>query len=137
MEQLPIEMFPNESALVKVKDEKIAELTQAQEKNQFAEIDQWIAEHGNELPFDSPEANQPEGYIEITPPVDMSSLKADQPLAITVEEPAEDKADNTPDGKLDEKEKPEKKKSVKKQIADKKEKAPKQPKPKKVDTKFE
>ena len=110
-------------------------LTQAQEKNQFAEIDQWIAEHGDEFPFDSPEANQPAGYIEITPPVDMSSLKADQPLAITVEEPAEDKADNTPDGKLDEKEKPEKKKSVKKQIADKKEKAPKQPKPKKVDTK--
>ena len=54
---------------------------------------------------------------------------------ITVEEPAEDKADNTPDGKLDEKEKPEKKKSVKKQIADKKEKASKQSKPKKVDTK--
>lgn len=46
MEQLPIEMFPDESALVKVKDEKIAELTQAQEKNQFTEIDQWIAEHG-------------------------------------------------------------------------------------------
>lgn len=86
MEQLPIEMFSDESALVKVKDEKIAELTQAQEKNQFAEIDQWIAEHGDELPFDSPEANQPVGYIEITPPVDMSSLKADQPLAITVEE---------------------------------------------------
>lgn len=137
MEQLPIEMFHDESALVKVKDEKIAELTQAQEKNQFAEIDQWIAEHGDELPFDSLEANQPAGCIEITPPVDMSSLKADQPLAITVEEPAEDKADNTPDGKLDEKEKPEKKKSVKKQIADKREKAPKQPKPKKVDTKFE
>ena len=41
-------MFSDESALVKVKDEKIAELTQAQEKNQFAEIDQWIAEHGDE-----------------------------------------------------------------------------------------
>lgn len=27
MEQLPVEMFPDESALVKVKDEKIAELT--------------------------------------------------------------------------------------------------------------
>ena len=79
-------MFSDESALVKVKDEKIAELTQVQEKNQFAEIDQWIAEHGDELPFDSPEANQLAGYIEITPPVDMSSLKADQPLAITVEE---------------------------------------------------
>lgn len=58
-------MFSDESALVKVKDEKIAELTQAQEKNQFTEIDQWIAEHGDEFPFDSPEANQPAGYIEI------------------------------------------------------------------------
>ena len=120
--------------IVKI-DEKIAELTQGQEKNQFAEIDQWIAEHGDELPFDSPEANQPAGYIEITPPVDMSSLKADTPLAITVEAPAESKEDNTPDSKQDEKEKPEKKKSVKKQISDKKEKAAKTAKPKKVDTK--
>ena len=120
--------------IVKI-DEKIAELTQGQEKNQFAEIDQWIAEHGDEFPFDSPEANQPAGYIEITPPVDMSSLKADTTLAITVEAPAESKADNTPDSKQDEKEKPEKKKSVKKQISDKKEKAAKTAKPKKVDTK--
>ena len=120
--------------IVKI-DEKIAELTQGQEKNQFAEIDQWIAEHGDELPFDSPEANQPAGYIEITPPVDMSSLKADTPLAITVETPAERKEDNTPDSKQDEKEKPEKKKSVKKQLSDKKEKAAKTAKPKKVDTK--
>ena len=120
--------------IVKI-DEKIAELTQGQEKNQFAEIDQWIAEHGDELPFDSPEANQPAGYIEITPPVDMSSLKADTPLAITVEAPAESKEDNTPDNKQDEKDKPEKKKSVKKQISDKKEKAAKTAKPKKVDTK--
>lgn len=64
--------------IVKI-DEKIAELTQGQEKNQFAEIDQWIAEHGDELPFDSPEANHPAGYIKITPPVDMSSLKAESP----------------------------------------------------------
>ena len=120
--------------IVKI-DEKIAELTQGQERNQFAEIDQWIAEHGDELPFDSPEANQPAGYIEITPSVDMSSLKADTPLAVTVEAPAESKEDNTPDSKQDEKEKPEKKKSVKKQISDKKEKAAKTAKPKKVDTK--
>ena len=120
--------------IVKI-DEKIAELTQGQEKNQFAEIDQWIAEHGDELPFDSPEANQPAGYIEITPTVDMSSLKADTPLAIMVEAPAESKEDNIPDSKQDEKEKPEKKKSVKKQLSDKKEKAAKTAKPKKVDTK--
>ena len=82
-----------------------------------------------------PEANHPAGYIEITPPVDMSSLKADTPLAITVEAPAESKEDNTPDSKQDEKEKAEKKKSVKKQLSDKKEKAAKTAKPKKVDTK--
>lgn len=104
--------------IVKI-DEKIAELTQSQDKNQFAEIDQWIAEHADELPFDSPKANHPAGYIEITPPVDMSSLKADTPLAITVEDPADSKEDNVPDSKQDEKEKPEKKKSVKKQISEK------------------
>ena len=123
--------------IVKI-DEKIAELTQGQEKNQFAEIDQWIAAHGDELPFDSPEANQPAGYIEITPSVDMSEFKADKPLEITVpeaKEPTNDEADKVPDSKQDEKEKPEKKKSVKKQISDKKEKAAKTAKPKKVDTK--
>ena len=106
--------------IVKI-DEKIAELTQGQEKNQFAEIDQWIAEHGDELPFDSPEANQPAGYIEITPPVDMSEFKADKPLEITVleaKEPTNDEADKAPDSKRD-----------------KKEKAAKTAKPKKVDTK--
>ena len=120
--------------IVKI-DEKIAELTQGQEKNQFAEVDQWIATHGDELPFDSPEANQPAGYIEITPPVDMSSLKTDTPLAITVEDPKKDEADKAQDSKQDEKEKPAKKKSVKKQISDKKEKSAKTAKPKKVDTK--
>lgn len=120
--------------IVKI-DEKVAELTQSQEKNQFAEIDQWIAEHGDELPFDNPGGNQPAGFITITPPVDMSDLKTDTPLTITVEAPAEDMADVTPDSKQDEKEKPEKKRSVKKQLAEKKHKAPKQPKPKKVDTK--
>ena len=120
--------------IVKI-DEKIAELTQGQEKNQFAEVDQWIAAHGDELPFDSPEANQPAGYIEITPPVDMSSLKTDTPLAITVEDSKKDEADKAQDSKQDEKEKPAKKKSVKKQISDKKEKSAKTAKPKKVDTK--
>ena len=123
--------------IVKI-DEKIAELTQGQEKNQFAEIDQWIAAHGDELPFDSPEANQPAGFIEITPPVDMSEFKADKPFEITVpeaKEPTNDEADKAPDSKQDEKEKSEKKKSVKKQLSDKKEKAAKTAKPKKVDTK--
>ena len=123
--------------IVKI-DEKVAELTQGKDKNQFAEIDQWIAAHEDEFPFDNPGVNQPAGFIEITPPVDMSEFKADKPLEITVpeaKEPTNDEADKAPDSKQDEKEKSEKKKSVKKQLSDKKEKAAKTAKPKKVDTK--
>lgn len=95
--------------IVKI-DEKVAELTQAKDKNQFSEIDQWIAAHEDEFPFDNPGVNQPAGFIEITPPVDMDSLKAES-------------------------KKPSKRQSVKKQLAEKKDKTPKQSKPKKVDTK--
>lgn len=115
-------------------DDKIAELTQSKDKNQFAEIDQWIEAHGDELPFDNPVAANA-GYIEITPPVDMSSFKTDKPLELKVENAPEIKEDNTPDSKQDEKDKPAKRKSVKKQISDKKEKSEKTAKPKKVDTK--
>lgn len=123
--------------IVKI-DEKVAELTQGKDQNQFAEIDQWIAAHEDEFPFDNPGVNQPTGFIEITPPVDIDSLKADQPIEITAEgkkDGAERKEDPAKDSKQDEKEKPSKRKSVKKQIAEKKDKEPKQSKPKKVDTK--
>lgn len=123
--------------IVKI-DEKVAELTQGKEQNQFAEIDKWIAAHEDEFPFDNPGVNQPTGFIEITPPVDIDSLKADQPIEITAEgkkDEAEKKEDPAQDSKQDEKEKPLKRKSVKKQIAEKKDKEPKQSKPKKVDTK--
>lgn len=119
--------------IVKI-DDKIAELTQSKDKNQFAEIDQWIAEHGDELPFDNPVAAQA-GFIEITPPVDISSLKADKPLELKADSSIDAKEDNTPDSKQEEKDKPAKRKSVKKQISDKKEKSEKTAKPKKVDTK--
>lgn len=95
--------------IVKI-DEKVAELTQVKDKNQFAEIDQWIAAHEDEFPFDNPGVNQPTGFIEITPLVDMNSLKAEP-------------------------EKPSKRKSVKKQIAEKKDKTPGTKKPKEVDSK--
>lgn len=62
--------------IVKI-DEKIAEFTQNKDKNQFAEIDQWIEAHKDEFPFDNPGVNQPTGFIEITPPVDMNCLKAE------------------------------------------------------------
>lgn len=115
-------------------DDKIAELTQNKDKNQFAEIDQWIEAHGDELPFDNPVAANA-GFIEITPPVDISSFKTDKPLELKAENAPEIKEDNTPDSKQDEKDKPAKRKSVKKQISDKKEKSEKTAKPKKVDTK--
>lgn len=69
----------------------------------------------------------------------MNSLKAEQPIEITVEnkkDEAEKKGeDPAQDGKQDEKEKPSKRKSVKKQIAEKKDKTPRTKKPKEVDTK--
>lgn len=122
------------SDLISKIDDKIAELTQSKDKNQFAEIDQWIEAHGDELPFDNPVAANA-GFIEITPPVDISSFKVDKPLELKAENAPEIKEDNTPDSKQDEKDKPAKRKSVKKQISDKKEKAEKTAKPKKVDTK--
>lgn len=124
--------------IVKI-DEKVAELTQGKDKNQFAEIDQWIAAHEDEFPFDNPEVNQPAGFIEITPPVDMDSLKAEQPIEITVEDKKDEterKGENpAQDSKQDKREKSSKRKSVKSQLAEKKDKTPKQSKPKKVDTK--
>ena len=123
------------SDLISKIDERIAELTQSKDKNQFAEIDQWLEAHGDELPFDNPVAAQAVGYIEITPPVDISSLKADKPLELKADSSIDAKEDNTPDSKQEEKDKPAKRKSVKKQISDKKEKSEKTAKPKKVDTK--
>lgn len=118
--------------IVKI-DEKIAELTSTKDIDKFMEV------HGDELPFDSPEANQPVGFIEITPPVDVSTMDTSVALKLTTEDP---KKDVPKDKELEEKtesvdtakEKPAKK-SVKKQISEKKEKTVKTAKTKKVDTK--
>lgn len=118
--------------IVKI-DEKIAELTSTKDIDKFMEV------HGDELPFDSPEANQPVGFIEITPPVDVSTMDTSVALKLTTEDP---KKDAPKDKELEEKseskdaakEKPEKK-SVKKQISEKREKTVKTAKQKKVDTK--
>lgn len=118
--------------IVKI-DEKIAELTSTKDIDKFMEV------HGDELPFDSPEANQPVGFIEITPPVDVSTMDTSVALKLTTEDP---KKDPPKDKELEEKsesedtakEKPAKK-SVKKQISEKKEKTVKTAKPKKEDTK--
>lgn len=118
--------------IVKI-DEKIAELTSTKDIDKFMEV------HGDEFPFDSPEANQPVGFIEITPPVDVSTMDTSVALKLTTEDP---KKDASKDKELEEKsesedtekEKPAKQ-SVKRQISEKREKTVKTAKPKKVDTK--
>lgn len=48
---------------------KIDEIVQ--EKTSFAEIDQWVEAHGDELPFADPDGHLPSGFIQIVPPADM------------------------------------------------------------------
>lgn len=88
-------------------DEKVQELTGEKDKNQFLEVDKFLAEHGEELPFDNPEAGLPIGFIKIEPPVDFSDYQTDRPIKISREEPAEEKKKEA---------KPEKKPSVKEKL---------------------
>ena len=60
--------------IVKI-DDKVAEMTSTKD------IDAFVAEHADELPFDSPVA----GYIEITPPAELDTVASDRPIAITAE----------------------------------------------------
>jgi hypothetical protein len=48
-------------------------------------MDKFMEAHGDELPFDNPEADQPAGYIKVTPPVDFSEYKPEQIITITAE----------------------------------------------------
>ena len=86
--------------IVKI-DEKVQAITQVQDMDKFMEA------HGDELPFDNPEADQPVGFIKISPPVDLSDLGSDKKIEITVESKAASKEEK---GK-------EKKKSVKKKLS--------------------
>ena len=84
---------------------KIDEKVQSRSVSQ--DIDKFIAEHGDELPFDLPESGQPAGFIKIEPPVDLSEFKADRKIEITTEQPEGEKAQE---------EKSEKKTSVKEKL---------------------
>ena len=66
-------------------DEKVAERTQSQDISNKDDIAKWLSVHGDELPFDKPEDNLPAGYIEITPPVELSNFKFNQSIEITAE----------------------------------------------------
>ena len=102
--------------------EKIDEKVQSRSVTQ--DIDKFIAEHGDELPFDLPETGQPAGFIKIEPPVDFSELQTDRKIEVTMEQDMDDKAD----GK--DAEKSEKKESVKDKLAKGKEKSEKTKSPK-------
>ena len=103
--------------IVKI-DEKV------QSRSVTQDIDKFIAEHGDELPFDLPETGQPAGFIKIEPPVDFSELQTDRKIEVTMEQDADDKAD----GK--DADKSEKKESVKDKLAKGKEKSEKTKSPK-------
>ena len=103
--------------IVKI-DEKV------QSRSVTQDIDKFIAEHGDELPFDLPETGQPAGFIKIEPPVDFSEIQTDRKIEVTMEQDADDKAD----GK--DAEKSEKKESVKDKLAKGKEKSEKTKSPK-------
>ena len=72
--------------IVKI-DEKV------QSRSVTQDIDKFIAEHGDELPFDIPESGQPAGFIKIEPPVDLTEFKADRKIELTMDEPKEASAE--------------------------------------------
>ena len=103
--------------IVKI-DEKV------QSRSVTQDIDKFIAEHGDELPFDLPETGQPAGFIKIEPPVDFSELQTDRKIEVTMEQDTDDKADGKDADKSDKKE------SVKDKLAKGKEKSEKTKSPK-------
>ncbi len=103
--------------IVKI-DEKV------QSRSVTQDIDKFIAEHGDELPFDLPETGQPAGFIKIEPPVDFSELQTDRKIEVTMEQDTDDKAD------AKDADKSEKKESVKDKLAKGKEKSEKTKSPK-------
>ena len=112
-------------------DDKVREMTSTKD------IDAFLALHGDELPFDSPEANEPAGYIKIMPPVDMGMGDTSRAITLSVQEPEKDAGDRAPEqpakgrapgkkkeagrDKTDE-QKPEKRKSLKERLRAGKEK---------------
>ena len=73
------------SEMIQKIDDKVQALTTVKEIDEFMEV------HGDELPFADPEADQPVGYIKITPPVDFNEFKNDKKITLTAETKAESK----------------------------------------------
>lgn len=104
--------------IVKI-DEKVQTLTTVKEMDQFMEA------HGEELPFDNPEADRPVGYIKIEPPVDFGKDEPERPIKLSVE-----KADKELEKKAEKK-----KTSVKEKLKAEKAKSAKTKSPKKTEEK--
>lgn len=102
---------------------KIDEKLQA--RDTVKEVEEFIAAHGDELPFDNPEADQPVGFIKIEPPVDFSTYGMDRPIKLTVEQPKADKPEQASEKKTV------KKTSVKEKLKAEKAKSQKTKSPKK------
>ena len=96
-------------------------ITKIDEKVQAIEttkgMDEFMEAHGDELPFDEPEADQPVGFVKITPPVDFGEFQHDRKFTITAETKSE---------KEDSEEKAPKKKSIMDKLFSKKEEAAKE-----------
>lgn len=101
--------------IVKI-DEKVQTLTTVKEMDQFMEA------HGEELPFDNPEADRPVGYIKIEPPVDFGKDEPERPIKLSIE-----KADKEPEKKAEKK-----KTTVKEKLKAEKAKSAKTKSPKKT-----
>ena len=112
------------SELIGKIDEKVQAITSVKDVEQFMEA------HGEELPFDNPEADQPAGFIKIEPPVDFSSYDTERPIKLTVEQPQEEQASEKKPDKAAKK-KPEKKPSVTEKLKAEKAKSQKIKSPKK------
>ena len=112
------------SELIGKIDEKVQAITSVKDVEQFMEA------HGEELPFDNPEADQPAGFIKIEPPVDFSSYDTERPIKLTVEQPQEEQ-DSEKKPVRNAKKKPEKKPSVTEKLKAEKAKSQKTKSPKK------
>jgi hypothetical protein len=102
---------------------KIDEKLQA--RDSMKEVEEFIAAHGDELPFDNPEAGQPIGFIKIEPPVDFGSYQTDKKIEVTMEQPEDEKPEKAQE------EKSAKKTSVKEKLKAEKAKSEKTKSPKK------
>ncbi len=112
------------SELITKIDEKV------QARDTVKEVEQFMEVHGDELPFDNPEVDQPTGFIKIEPPVDFSKYQTEKPIKLSMEEPKKEKA---PEKKLEKtaQKKEEKRPSVTAKLKAEKEKIAKNQTPKK------